>query len=383
MKRPRILLLSSILPAETFGGPVLLHRHLVDRDDFELLEIGTAEIQAVKEWRPVETIANRLSKTRFSHHVRHYEQIFKYRRLNHELKRRIETFQPQVVLTVAHGSLFWLAKKVAKQLELPLVSIFHDWWPYLVTRHAGVSEKTAKVVEERFRELYRQSDCVMPVCNGMQKELGAHLNSVTILPIPPRYTPAVNPNQGRESVGKIVYLGNMSSGYGRMIRDFIDNSNETYDDIRCFGNSSDWPNDYREKCIEAGLLSDGFVPEAELSPCLSSALALLVTLPMNQDPPIARRTSFPSKLSSYLKYERPIVFWGSPDSSLISWARDNHASAVFVEEDPKNLVAFLQELKGDMGLQEQLCEEARNFKSVLDPDKIHKQFRDAIFELVA
>ena len=126
---PRILLLSSIQHANTFGGPVLLYRHLVERKDFKVLCIGPKEAIAIREPRFLRSVIERVARTRFNQYIKNYEQLYRFRNLNRKLKAQVDSFSPQAVLTVAHGPLFLLAQKTAKAREIPLISIFHDWWP--------------------------------------------------------------------------------------------------------------------------------------------------------------------------------------------------------------------------------------------------------------
>src|SRR5262249_10313186 len=106
--------------------------------------------------------------------------------------------------------------------------------------------------------------------------------------------------------------------------------------------------------------------------------ALLVTLPFAIEPEIFQRTSFPSKLTYYLQYERPIVYWGPKQSSIIRWAKENQASAVFDNEDPSELVQFLKDLKDSPILEQALCQESRRLRDLFCPDRIQHQFVDAI-----
>lgn len=330
----------------------------------------------------VEKVMTRLARTRLHQVAGHYNELWKYRRLDNNLRREVDLFRPDVVMTVAHGPLAWLAKIISKQMELPLVTLFHDWWPYLCEKRTNLSARTLKIVRKRFFELHQHSDCVMPICEGMAEELGPHANNVIIPPIPSCLgEELVEPPAGPDQSGKIVYMGNMTSGYGAMLQNLIASDDELARDIRCFGNSEDWPASLRQRCQTLGILSSGPVPEKQLYPYLSQSLALLVTLPSDEESAIYQRTSFPSKLVSYLQYGRPLVFWGSEESSLIQWARKVKATAVFAGDSPEPVLEFLRQLRGSERFQRELCEESVRLRVLFDPVAIQDRFRTAIHKL--
>jgi hypothetical protein len=180
---------------------------------------------------------------------------------------------------------------------------------------------------------------------------------------------------------KFVYMGNMTSGYGMMLQKLL-SSTQFADRFRLFGNSTDWDPVLRKKLIDRGVLSPTPKPERELTTYLSKATALIVTLPMNGDPEICARTSFPSKLVSYLQYGRPIVFWGSQQSSLVKWAKSNKATAVFTSESPEPVLEFLERLKDDPALVKELEVESKKFAQLLDGDMIQRRFVNAIREQI-
>ena len=375
----RVLLLSSIIPANTYGGPLVLHRHLREQNDLEVLEIGDKDVVGQRA-SLLDRAVTRLTRTRFRQVALHLKHL-RGESLPSEVESRINRFDPQVVLTVAHGRLFWLALKFARRRRLPLVSIFHDWWPHLAKNHlGGISDYTAKLVERRFRTLYRLSDCVLPVCPGMQESLGQHSNCTVVPPIPPKIDPTaeVEAGFGCKSNRRIVYSGNMTSGYGSALRCLLAASGSLRSSFQFVGGASDWPDSVASVARNEGILSHGMIPESDLKLALSNSLALLVTLPFEIDPEIYQRTSFPSKLMSYLQYGRPIVFWGPNYSSIIRWAKENGAKAVFDNKDPAELIHFLEKLKVTPERENELCQESHRLRALFCPQLIQQIFINAI-----
>src|SRR5438067_602238 len=126
----RVILISSVQPEPTSGGELLLYRHLCNRPEIHL-DVH-AEESTRSRWRSVEhRLVARLAQTRFAEWA-HDLSIW---RTSPRLAREIETDKCSVVLTVAHGNAFGPAVRLAKRYGLPLVSIFHDWYPDIVPAH--------------------------------------------------------------------------------------------------------------------------------------------------------------------------------------------------------------------------------------------------------
>ncbi|MGB3619381.1 MAG: hypothetical protein WBA12_14790, partial [Catalinimonas sp.] len=136
MKKTRVLYLSSIPLIDSTGGPVVMYNHLVASGDFDVFEVNDAIIndllRETKSEKLTRRVTERLSVTRLAGLVHSYRHFFRVRSLPKSLQVRIRDFAPEVVITVAHGNLFPVAQRVAKCLDLPLVSVFHDYWPLLV-----------------------------------------------------------------------------------------------------------------------------------------------------------------------------------------------------------------------------------------------------------
>jgi glycosyltransferase involved in cell wall biosynthesis len=75
--------------------------------------------------------------------------------------RLIDGFEPQAVLTVAHGHLWITAAELARRSGLPLHLIVHDDWPRVARLPAPFDGR----VEDDFRRIYRAADsrlCISP-----------------------------------------------------------------------------------------------------------------------------------------------------------------------------------------------------------------------------
>ena len=79
------------------------------------------------------------------------------------MKRLLDDFQPEAILTVAHGYSWVTAADLAKQLALPLHLIIHDDW---VSIQENVLPATVpRTLRRNFRKVYEQASsrlCVSP-----------------------------------------------------------------------------------------------------------------------------------------------------------------------------------------------------------------------------
>lgn len=221
------------------------------------------------------------------------------------------------------------ASRFAKRHHLPLVSIFHDWWPDMVAAHSPVR----KILEREFGRLARESAAAFCVSDGMREALGSVPNAVILPPIPADTPIARPPHRNPSQPFKIVCSGNLSE-YGPMLGDGLEESlrhPEILLQVR--GANPAWSEEIKAKMRANDRWLD-FAPRAELESWLASADAFLV--PMAFDPAMRRRmeTSFPSKLCEFARFGKPIVVWGPEYCSGIRWARGSENAFCVTNPDP-------------------------------------------------
>ena len=125
-----------------------------------------------------------------------------------------------MVLTIAHGDLAYAAARCARQADLPMVTIFHDWW--LDIRPSSGSMR--KGADYRFLQLHRESSISFPVSAGMLHALGPHRAATVLYPIPEARElsppPATSPSS---RPFRVVYAGNLKE-YGHMVGEALQES---------------------------------------------------------------------------------------------------------------------------------------------------------------
>ena len=207
MSAIRVIVISSVRPAPTSAGEVILYRHLAESPGLQLDTHGAEP--AVSGLRAIGTqLLRRLNRTRFHRFAQDYRAWRDGRWLEKYLPKTIASELPTLVLTVAQGDAFGAARRFARRHHLPLVSIFHDWWPDMPALHP----RWRAVLEHRFRELYELSDLAFCVSEGMKSAFGANPRARVLYPIPAKRGDAFTPQSTlpkRGDVFRVLYAGNL------------------------------------------------------------------------------------------------------------------------------------------------------------------------------
>ena len=368
---PKILVVSSVVPKPTGFGEIILHRHLGGESDPAVNVVPHPP--RTKFWRAIR-------RTPLRGWLDTVEVLGNGRRWDAPARALAESCQPRVVLTVAHGDGWHAASRLARQHRLPLVTFFHDWWPDLLPAQLRAGE------ENRFRAVYRESRAALCVCDGMRQALGSHPDSRVLLPIPGKSgtTPGtVRGGNQKDGRFRIFYSGNLRE-YAPMLRSALETM-EGHPHIRLEtrGMSPRWPATFRNQMRALGLWHD-FAPRAELERWLNSADAYLIVMPFE---PAMRRmteTAFPSKLTEFARFGRPLVIWGPEYCSAIQWGRQADRALCVTHPEPAALRSALEKLARTPDEQRRLSEAAMKASTEdFDPDEIQRAFLAAIAEATA
>jgi len=336
MEKIRVILISSVRPAPTSAGPMVLHRHLVNQPGIDL-EVYGGEPTGFSFWMLVRRVVGRLGRTKFRRWSEDMWVLLQGRWMDGQLPVKIDPRQKTVVMTVAHGDGFMAARRFAKCHQLPLVSFFQDWWPDIAEVHGFAKRR----LEREFRELANASAAAICISEGMKRNLGNR--NCVVLPPMPAASQARPVRNAASSVGKkvqVLYFGNLAE-YGYMLGEALKalEGNE-HVELVVRGARPNWPVEFAAEMKRQGKWLE-FAPRAELDAWLDSADAFLV--PMEFDPAMRRRmeTSFPSKLIEFAQFGKPLVVWGPDYCSAVQWARERNAALWVTDPDAKALVAAL------------------------------------------
>lgn len=378
----RILFLSSVPALDTSAGAVVMRRHL-DRLDPARYQI----LHAYAEPSPDPAVVvigrspwhRRLAATRFHFHLFQLDQGLAMGRDLRDLEHARDSFQPDLVLTVAEPPLHLVARRFARRHRLPLVAIFHDWvpvWfaPYPITR---------RLVAWQLRATHRAARISLCVTSELRAMLGSRHPDARILPPIPSATPVTAPHTPHPaSPPLLVYCGRADGIYSPLLDDltaFLLNASEQAPArLRILGGTPAWPSERVAAAKAAGYLA-GFLPPAAFAAELAAADVLLVCCPFSTWAEPIARASFPSKLVEYCRYGRPILLWAPPHAAAATWARRTDAAELVTSPDSAALTLAISRL---LAQPERLATLAARALAVahgeFDPERIHADFERAL-----
>ena len=384
----RILLVSIVPPKNDCGVRIVMHRHLVERNPFELHVASNADFSdglLVHTPLRLPYPIHRLRKSRFGPRLAawivDYENLIWPLTVNRALEDAVERFQPQVILTLAECGLCHIAHKMAQRHGLPLAGLFLDWFP-MMKGHYG-HNSTQRILSRRYRELYAACDLAFCTSDGMQEMLGPHPNSHLIYPMPGRHRMPEKSWPTSNGKFRLVYVGSVENFYGRMLCSLIKEIEATNDlEIIVIGPNADWPAELLEEAKTRGIYL-GFKPPEEAAEALASADALLVVMSFEKQHELFMRTSFTTKFLDYVAFGKPVILWGPEYCTPVHVARQHGGAAVVSTDDPGAVVALCRQIAGDAALREKLSKETLQLHQTLfNPDRLQSIFVGEIEKLV-
>ncbi|MEI6701909.1 MAG: hypothetical protein WCL71_00055, partial [Deltaproteobacteria bacterium] len=113
------------------------------------------------------------------------------------------------------------------------------------------------------------------------------------------------------------------------------------------GKSPNWPIDFYRLAKQRGNWLDFAACRHAVEDWLHTADAFLV--PMSFLPSMKRRmeTSYPSKLTEYAQYGKPIIIWGPEYCSGVAWAKNTGNAIVVTDSAPQMLIQAVESLIKD------------------------------------
>lgn len=385
MEQLKILLISSTVPRDTSAGELVLYRHFSQFPGLSLIIASDREsdLQSIDFINlSINKVLNRLTYTRYhkwSHSfIQCFNPFFNYKKLKHY----INNHNIDLILTVAEGVHWIAAMKISREFKIPLVTIFHDWWPDV----ASINEWARKILDKKFKYLYHQSKLVFCVSEEIQKKLGNHSNTKVLYPIPAKNTKVRECHfTANKTDFRLVYAGKLSLIYSSQISKLskLFLSQNTHSKLqfilKFFGSHPDWSETILNKLKNKGIYG-GFVSRELLTRELQNADALLVVIPFELKNYRLVKTNFPSKLVEYCQFGKPIVIWGPEYCSAVQWARKHQSALVVTSPLAKNLVSAINELKDNYKTQKKLGDKALEMsRKMFNPEIIQQKFVESIY----
>jgi glycosyltransferase involved in cell wall biosynthesis len=378
--KPRVMLVSIVPPRNDCGVRIVMYRHLVERDSFELHVASNADFDddllihtQLRLYYPI----YRLRKSRFGPRlapwITDYENLIWPLTASRSLEDAVQQFQPQVILTLAETGLCHIARKTAERHKLPLMGMFLDWFP-IMKNHYG-HKWTQGILSRRYRELYAACDLAFCTSEGMQDVLGPHRNSHVIYPMPGKHHVPAKISPPSNGKFRLVYVGSVENFYGRMICSLIEAIEQTNDlEVVVVGPNADWPSEFLQRAKAKGVYL-GFKPPEEAAAVMAGADALLVVMSFEKEQELFMRTSFTTKFLDYVAFRKPVILWGPEYCTPVQVAREHGGALAVDEKVPKAVVAACREIAGNLTLREKLAQDALLLHQTLfNPDRLQGIF---------
>jgi glycosyltransferase involved in cell wall biosynthesis len=384
----RILLVSIVPPRNDCGVRIVMHRMFVERSPFELHVASNADFAndllvhtPLRLPRPLYRLRKSRFGPRLSAWITDYENFVWPLSTNAALETAMETFKPDIILTLAECGLCHAARKTAERHGLPLAGLFLDWFP-VMKGHFG-HEFTQPTLSRRYRELYAACDLAFCTSDGMQEVLGPHPNSHVIYPTPGRLNVAEKPWSPSNRKFRLVYVGSVQNFYGRMLCALIEKIEATNDlEIIVVGPSADWPVEILERAKANGVYL-GFKSPDQAADVMASADALLVVMSFEKEYELFMRTSFTTKFLDYVAFGKPVILWGPEYCTPVRVARKHGGAIVVNQDDVEAIVSACRQIAHDAAWREQLSQQARQLHQTLfNPDRLQEIFVSEIEKMV-
>ena len=386
----RLAYISSIPCAPTSGGPLQIHRHFGERQDFEFFDFSDDVTPVWEQWLG-KKLANhaffkRTLNTRFHPYLLAAAYATKLDSSVKDLLPRVVAIRPDAIVTVAYGRQAFLAQKIAQKTGIPLVTFFHDWWPDLLY---SLTPFTRRWLDKKIRALAQSSELLLSVCPELLEELAPHPNAKVLLPIPASSISLPKNNAVRarsnENGALLVYAGTLAGDYGAMIRELayelIDNPNQKWQ-LKVYGRD-DWSDTDRQRLAEAGIFCGFLNQGASLQAAFAEADAFLVVMDFEPKNRRRVRTSFPSKLLEYSLSGKPLVIWGPEECSAVRFIQEKNAGCGITESQPGEVCKSVERLFSDPDQCARFGQAAKQLaQTIFDPHIIHSAMKQHITALI-
>jgi glycosyltransferase involved in cell wall biosynthesis len=386
---PRLLYIADVPVEASYHGSALVYRLLQNYPARNLLVVEQSYYRSLPERRlanvryeELDLPWDRLLKTRL--HSLATSMLTLRAGLQHrKVSRLLAGFQPQAVLTVAHGFSWLAASAFARRNRLPLHFIIHDDWP----RVASVIGPVKSWLERRFADVYRRAASRLCVSPYMVEEYERRYGAKGLILYPSRAadTPVFNapPSSGALLTRPftVAFAGSLTTpDYVRQLASLSRLLSKIGGRLILFGPFE------AEPLVAAGANKDaivigGLLRSAELvSRLRAEADVLFLPMSFANDQASAFALNFPSKLTDYTATALPLLIWGPEDSSAVKWANGERDVAALVSDPNETaMAATLEQLAHDTDWRQRLGRAAADAgRRHFSPDRAEATFYQAL-----
>ena len=390
--KKRILYLSSITPDKSCGAHLVIWRHLVCNEDFDISVCSINALNSLSKFKfTIKSIAllEQFRKTRFSRLIANFEYLLNWFWVSSDLLEYARQYRPDIILTVPDNIHSGLAYNISKKLNIPLATNFQDLFPLsnFIPKHSEPYPIVRKFLVNKFHQLHRNSILSFYTSEGMQKWFGQHDNGHVLYPIGDFNRPDIESDSDAKlkpsGLIKLIYAGNCYGAYGRMLLKFsrqVKYSNQI--SLKIFPVGKGWSDDEIQEMTDAGIYQS-FLPFEELRKELMSADAFLTVMSFEQAEEHFVKTSFTTKWLDYAPYGKPIFVWGPEYSSAVLFARNHGCGVVIDNYDAQSLENKILKLSQVPEEWNRYGKQARQTSDkILNPENIHSLFVEQILNIL-
>jgi hypothetical protein len=385
LKKKRILILSGVIPAIGRGGGCLaLHRHFVERNDFEIA-VGGAFLHGVTAENFtrifVSPILERFQRTRFRRFFVNLQILISWIWLPRKVALLIRGFRPDCIFTVPDNLHLGWAWGASRKFGIPLAVNFQDLFP--ISSFVPQTDRPYRWLSNflmwRFRVAARKSEVVFYTSEGMQDFFKSKKRGYVLYPVGAKIEIQEGQLQDATNVTKLIYAGNCYGAYGRMLlslaRELAKSSQVQF---KIFTAGNDWSEEDREYFEKSGVLN-GFKPFDELKSEFASADAFLTVMSFEEGERRFVETSFTTKWLDYAPFCKPVIVWGPDYSSAAIFARMHSCGAVIGSPRPDKAKREIERILNDEQYCLNLSKNSRTVAvDVLNARKIHEILKSGL-----
>jgi len=324
------------VPVEaSYHGSALLHRLLSDYPPDRLTIIETAtESQPERRLPNANYTSHPIGKQRWLNTRLHPYAVAWF---THAAQRvRLNGFECEGVLTVAHGFGWLAAAQIASKRKAPLHLIVHDDWP----RVAGIAPQFRNWLDDRFASVYRQAQSRLCVSPAMSRFYEQRYGAPAAVIYPSRSAVCPDYDEPPAHLARndrpftIAFAGTINSdGYIKALIALQEALKPVNGRLLLFGPLAP---DVAQQIGLNGSNTDigGLLSATDLLKRLrDEADALFVPMSFDASDRANMEMAFPSKLADYTATGVPLLIYGPSYCSAVAWARENSGVAEVVESE--------------------------------------------------
>ena len=337
---PRLIYVGDVAVEATVAGSTLLYRLLQEYPPERLL-IAEGNLWRSSSEKRLPSVryesfrvgTERLLRTRMYHYYSSALHLTARSRRK-RLKSLFDDFQPEAILTVAHGYSWLTAADLSKQFALPLHLIVHDDWVSI--QESVLLARVPRTLRRDFRQVFAQASSRLCVSPYMVADFAAKYGARGTLLYPsraadaPTYEGVPEKSQTERKV-TFAFAGTINTGgHLHSLAALASVLKETNGRLIIYSN------------LHAGsvetlkgdhLTFKPILPFKEMIESLRKEVdVLFVPMSFAEEDAQTMKVNFPSKLADYTIVGLPILVWGPSSSSAIRWARENPGVAEIVDE---------------------------------------------------